>query len=127
MPKTYYRDALFVGLGGTASWVGLDTIVKWANQHFPGTQVGAAANFGANLDSVLPAAAILGSVVRSGLTLTAVVATAAGFIVSMIRPKSLKAGVFVLAVFAVGGFAANWHDPMDVLKKMAIAAIWIAV
>src|SRR5712671_482469 len=127
MPRAYYRDALFIGLGGTAVLVALETAVIWANQHLPGAQAGAAANFGANLDAVFPAAAILGLAVRSGLTLTAVVPTAAGFIVSMIRPKSLQAGVFVLAVLALGGFAANWRDPMDVVKKMVIAAIWIGV
>jgi hypothetical protein len=127
MPRVYYRDALFIGLGGTAGWVALETILSWASQHLPGAQADAAANFGSNLDAVFPAAAILGLAVRSGLTLTAVVATAAGFIVSMIRPKWLQAGVFLLAVLALGGFAANWHDPMDVVKKMVIAAIWIGV
>jgi hypothetical protein len=127
MPKAYYRDAVFVGLGGMAAWIALDAIVKWANQHLPGTQVGAAANFGANLDAVFPAAAIMGFAVRSGLTLAALVAVTAGFIVSMFRPKWLRAGVFALAVFALGGFAANWHDPVDVLKKMVIAAVWIGV
>ena len=127
MPGAYYRDALFIGLGGTAAWVALETILGWASQHLPGAQAGAAANFGANLDAVFPAAAILGFAVRSGLTLTGLVATTAGFIVSMIRPMWLRAGVFVLAVLALGGFAANWHDPMDVAKKMVIAAVWIGV
>jgi len=45
----------------------------------------------------------------------------------MIRPKWLRAGGFVLAAVALGGFAANWHDPMDVAIKMVIAAIWIGV
>ena len=85
------------------------------------------ANFGANLDAVFPAAAILGSAVRSGLSLTAVVAITASFIASVIRPKWQRALVFVLAVFALGGFGANWHDPMDVAKKMVIAAVWIGV
>src|SRR5260370_34208139 len=59
MPKAYYRDALFIGLGGTAAWVGLDAISKWVYQHLPGAQEGAAASFGANLDSVFSAAAVL--------------------------------------------------------------------
>jgi membrane protease YdiL (CAAX protease family) len=125
MPRAYYRDALFIGLGGTAAWVTLDAIVKFANQHLPGAQAGAAANFGTSLDAMFPAAAILGSGVRTGLTLTAVVAITASFIASTIRPKWLRASIFVLAVFALGGFAANWHDPMDVAKKMVIAAVWI--
>ncbi len=127
MPQAYYRDALFIGLGGTAAFVGLDTLSKWVYQHLPGTQEGAAAAFGANLDALFPAAAILGSGLRTGLTLTALVAIAAGFIASMIRPKWARACVFVLAVLALGGFGANWHDPMDVVKKMIIGAVWIAV
>jgi hypothetical protein len=127
MPRAYYRDALFIGLGGTAAWVGLDAISKWVYQYFPGAQEGAAASFGANLDAVLPVAAIVGSSVRSGLTLTALIAIAAAFIASMIRLKWLRACVFVLAVLALGGMGANWHDPMDVAKKMIIGAVWIGV
>jgi len=127
MPRAYYRDALFIGLGGTAAWVGLDAISKWVYQHLPGAQEGAAASFGANLDAVLPVAAIVGSSVRSGLTLTALIAITAAFIASMIRPKWLRACVFVLAVLALGGLGANWHDPIDVAKKMIIGAVWIVV
>jgi membrane protease YdiL (CAAX protease family) len=127
MPRAYYRDALFIGLGGTATGVGLDAISKWVLQHLPGAQEGAAAVFGSELDAVFPVAAIVGSGVRGGLMLTAVVAITAAFIASMIRTKWLRASVFVLAVLALGGFAANWHDPMDVAKKMVIGAVWIAV
>jgi membrane protease YdiL (CAAX protease family) len=127
MPKAFYRDAVFIGLGGTAAWVGLDAISKWVYQHLPGLPEGAASSFGANLDAVLPVMAILSSGVRTGLTMTALVAITAAFIASMIRTKWLRASVFVLAVLALGGFGANWHDPMDVAKRMIIGAVWIAV
>jgi Type II CAAX prenyl endopeptidase Rce1-like len=126
MPRAYYRDALFIGLGGTAACVGLDAISKWLYQHLPGTQEGAAAVFGSDLDAVFPAAAIVGSGMRGGLILTALVAITAAFIASMIKNRWLRAPVFVLAVLALGGFVANWHDPMDVAKKMVIGAVWIA-
>jgi hypothetical protein len=127
MPRVYYRDAVFIGLGGTAACVGLDAISKWVSQHLPGTQEGAAAVFGANLDALFPVAAILGSSVRTGLTMTALVAITAGFIASTIRTKWMRASVFALAVLALGGFTANWHDPMDVARRMIIGAVWITV
>jgi hypothetical protein len=45
----------------------------------------------------------------------------------MVRSKWLRVLIFVLAVLALGGFSANWHDPMDVAKKMVIGTVWIAV
>ena len=127
MPRAYYRDALFVGLGGTAACVGLGAILNWASQHLPGAQAGAAASFGSNLDALFPVGAIVGSGVRGGLTFTAVVAITAGFLVSMIRSKWLRVLVFVQAVLVLGGFSANWHDPMDVAKRMIIGAVWIGL
>jgi hypothetical protein len=65
--------------------------------------------------------------VRGGLTYTALVAITAAFIAGIIRAKWQRACVFVLAVLALGGMGANWHDPTDVAKKMIIGAVWIAV
>ena len=127
MPGAYYRDALVIGLGGTAAWVGLDAISKWISIHWPSAQQAATASFGANLDAVIPGAAIIGGALRAGLTQTALVALAAAFIASMVREMWMRAGVFALAVLTLGGFASNWSDPMDVVKKMVIGAIWIVV
>jgi membrane protease YdiL (CAAX protease family) len=127
MPSAYYRDALVIGLGGTAAWVGLDAISKWISMHWSSAQQAAAALFGANLDAAIPGAAIIGGALRGGLTQTALVALAAAFIASMVREMWMRAGVFALAVLTLGGFASNWSDPMDVVKKMVIGAIWIVV
>src|SRR5260370_6415237 len=89
MPGTYYRDALFIGLGGTAAWAGLDAISKWIYQHWPSAQQAAAASFGANLDSAIPAVAIVGNALRAGLRLTALVALTAAFLPRLTPPISL--------------------------------------
>jgi membrane protease YdiL (CAAX protease family) len=127
MPREYYRDAVFIGLGGTAAWVGLDAIAIWVYQHLPGAQAGAAASFGGNLDALFPVGAIVGSGVRGGLTFTALVAITVAFLAGLIRSKWLRGVVFVLAVLALGGIGANWNDPLDVAKKMMIGAVWIGV
>jgi hypothetical protein len=101
--------------------------LKFVNERLPGAQAGAAASFGSNLDAFLPSAALVGSALRSGLALTAILATIAGFLAGVIRPRWLRACVVALGAVAFGGFVANWHDPMDVAKKMVIAAIWIGV
>jgi hypothetical protein len=127
MPAAYYRDALLIGLGGTAGWVGVDAIYKWISLHWPSAQLGAGAAFGANLDAAIPAAAIVGSALRGGLMQTALVGLTASFLVTVIRPLWMRAGVFVLAVWTLGGLSSNWSDPMDVAKKMVLGAMWIIV
>lgn len=127
MPGAYYRDALFAGLGGTTAWTGLDAISKWIYLHWPSAQLAAGASVGANLDSAIPAAAIVGNAVRGGLTWTALIVLTAAFLVAVIRPLWMRAGVFALAVWTLGGFSSNWSDPLDVAKKMLIGALWIVV
>jgi membrane protease YdiL (CAAX protease family) len=127
MPGAYYRDALFIGLGGTAGWLGVDAIYKWTSLLWPSAQQGVGASFGANLDAAIPAAAIIGSALRGGLMWTALVGLAASFLAAMIRPLWMRAGVFMLAVWTLGGLSSNWSDPMDVAKKMVLGAMWIVV
>jgi membrane protease YdiL (CAAX protease family) len=125
MPGVYYRDALFIAFGGTAAWLGLDALSKWAYLHWPSVHLGAAAGFGSQLDATVPALAILGSAVRGGLTWTALIGLTAAFVASILRPMWMRVVLFVGAVLALGGFTSNWHDPMDVAKKMIIGAVWI--
>jgi hypothetical protein len=127
MPAAYYRDALLIVLGGTAAWLGLDALSKWAYLHWPSVHLGAAAGFGSELDATVPALAIIGSAVRGSLTWTALIGATAAFIAGLLRPLWMRAVLFGGAVLALGGFTSNWHDPMDVLKKMVIGAVWIAV
>jgi membrane protease YdiL (CAAX protease family) len=127
MPAAYYRDALLIGLGGTAGWVGIDAIYKWISLHWPSAQLGAGAAFGAHLDSAIPAAAIIGGALRGGLMQMALVGLTASFLVSVMRPLWMRAGVFVMAVWTLGGLSSNWSDPMDVAKKMVLGAMWIIV
>jgi len=127
MTGIYYRDALVIGIGGTAGWLALDALTKWAYLHWASVHLGAPAGFGSEADAVVPALAILGGAVRGGLTWTAGIGLTAAFVAGLLRPVWMRLALFAGAVLALGGFSSNWHDPIDVAKKMVIGAVWVGV
>src|SRR5260370_30284628 len=59
MPANYYRDALWIGLGGAAGLLGLERILAVASTHLPTLHPSIEASFGLDYDAVLPPASIL--------------------------------------------------------------------
>ena len=101
MPGVYYRDALVLAIGGTAAWLGLDALSKWAYLHWPSVHLVAPAAIGSELDAAVPALAILGAAVRGGLTWAAAIGLTASFIASVLRPIWMRAVLFTGAVLAL--------------------------
>jgi membrane protease YdiL (CAAX protease family) len=128
MPAGYYRDALWIGLGGAAGILGLETALETIAQHWPMAQRAAAASFGTNFDSVVPSAAILSGTVIQSLRSTGIVAVIASFIAAHVRPVWLRSLLFVLgALAAVGG---NWVGPADFARqwvgKLILFGVYVA-
>jgi len=70
MPPTYYRDALWIGVGGSAGLFGLQHLLAAAWTHWPTVHRSLGASFGHDFDAILPFGSILGgTVVRSLFTL----------------------------------------------------------
>ena len=125
MPAAYYRDALVIGLGGAAGLMGLEGALETLAQHWPTAQRSLAASFGANLDSILPSAAIVSGTVIQSLRSAGIVGAIASFIAAQVRPRWLRGLLFVLgALAAVGG---NWVGSADFTRQWAGQLILLGV
>ncbi len=125
MPGAYYRDAFFIGLGGTAALVALGRIAALASAHWPTVHRAAEASFGGDFDTVLPAGSIFGSVLLRGLLYSGLVGVVAGFIDLYMKPLWMRLLLFLVAAMALVG--ADWGSAADFVKQFVSAAVILAV
>ena len=129
MPAAYYRDALWIGLGGAGAVFGLQRLLQTASQYWPTAHRSAEAGFGADFDAILPAASILGSTLQHSLMVTGLVALAASFIAAQLRARWMRFLTFFLGALALiplsGG--ASWGSPVDFAKQWLMQAIFLGV
>jgi membrane protease YdiL (CAAX protease family) len=115
MPGEYYRDALWIGLGGTAGLIGLEHLLARASTHWPTTHRAIEAAFGQDFDAILPAASILGGTLLHSLLIVGMVLTLASFIAAQVRQPGLRILLFLLgALSLVGG---SWGGGADFAKQ----------
>jgi len=125
MPAAYYRDALWIGLGGSAGLLGLERLLATAAMHWPTVHRYFEASFGQDFDAILPAASILGSTLLSGLRMTAYVVIIASFIAAKIKPTWLRVSLFLVGALAVVG--ESWGSPADFAKQFLARLILLGV
>jgi len=121
MPRVYYRDALWVGLGGAAGLAGLQTGVQVVAQHWPTAHRVAEAAFGTEFDTILPGAAAVAATVQHSLLFTGLVALFASFLAAQVRQAWLRWLLFVLVSLALVG--GGWGSPADFAKQWIAEAI----
>jgi CAAX prenyl protease-like protein len=125
MPAPYYRDALLIGLGGTAGLLGLERLLAVASTYWPTTHRYLDVVFGQDFDAVFPAASILGGTLLRGLLLTGLVTVIASFIAAYVRQSSVRLLLFLLgALSLVGG---SWGSPADFGKQFLARLILLGV
>jgi hypothetical protein len=124
MPKSYYRDALMIGLGATAGLMALRRAVEWASMQWPTPKQYLGAAFGPNFDAYLPGISIAAGVVLKGLLFTGAIAVAGGFIASRCKSPGLQVALFVLGSLA---FVGGWGSPADFVKQWLAGSIFLAV
>jgi Ca2+/Na+ antiporter len=125
MPPPYYRDALFIGLGGAAALVGLQTILQTISQHWPTPHRSAPASFGSDFDAYVPVASVLGSSILHSLLFTGGVALVASFIASQLRAPWMRTLTFLLATLAL--MPGNWGSAADFAKQWIAELILLSV
>ncbi len=125
MPSAYYRDALWIGLGGAAALVGLSRLVAVAAAHWPTAHRAIEASFGGDFDATLPGASIFGTVLIRALMLTGLTALVASFVAAFIKQPWLRALLFFGVALAMVG--SNWGTPGDYAKQFLAGAIPLGV
>jgi hypothetical protein len=125
MPAPYYRDALFIGWGGAAALIGLQTLLQTISQHVITAHRSAPADFGSNFDAYLPLASTLGTSLLHSLLFTGTAALIASFIASQLRAPWLRILVFLLATLAL--MPNNWGSPADFVKQWLAELILLSV
>ena len=125
MPAAYYRDALWIGVGGAAAILGLRALLETASRYWPTVHRATEANFGSDFDAILPAASVLGATLLHSLLVTGVVALLAGFIAAELRWRWLRFLSFILGALTI--MPTNWGTPQDFAKQWLAQATFLAV
>jgi hypothetical protein len=125
MPGVYYRDALWIGVCGTAGFLGLRRLLEFLSMHWQTVHRSLPFSLGQNFDAVLPVGAILGGALVSSLFLTGVVGFVAAFVASVLRARWLRFAAFLLgAMYLTGG---GWENGTDFAKQFLAEAILLGV
>jgi hypothetical protein len=125
MPAKYYRDALWIGLGGTVGLLGLERLLATASTRWPTVHRALDASIGQDFDATLPAASVLGGTILHGLLWTGMVAVIASFVAAQIPKRGHRILLFVLGAFALAG--GNWGSPADFVKRVVIQLILLGL
>jgi len=125
MPANYYRDALWIGLGGTAGLLGLERFLAVASTHWPTVHRSLAASIGQEYDATLPAASILGGTLLHALFTTGMVATIASFVAAQVRQPGLRLLLLLSGALALIG--GGWGSPADLAKQFLARLILLVV
>jgi hypothetical protein len=125
MPPAYYRDALWIGLGGGAALLGLSRLLQAVSVYWPTLHRAAEVSIGQDFDAVLPAASVLGRTLIRGLFLTGVVSLLVSFVAAELRLLWLRIALFLLAALSLVG--SNWGNFTDLAVLFVTKAILLAV
>jgi hypothetical protein len=129
MPGVYYRDALWIGVCGTAGFLGLTRLLEFLSMHWQTLHRSLPFSLGQNFDAVLPAGASLGGALISSLFRTGVVGFVAAFVASVLRARWLRFAFFLLGAMFLTMFftGSGWGNGMDFAKQFLGEAILLSV
>jgi membrane protease YdiL (CAAX protease family) len=124
MPAAYYRDALWIGLGGAAAFLGLSRLLEFGGRFWLTVHRTLPAAFGTNFDAFQPAAGILGTTLIRGLLVVGLLALCAGFLAAEFRSRWLRILVFLLVS---ASFVGSWGSLADFAKQCIGIVIFLGV
>jgi membrane protease YdiL (CAAX protease family) len=125
MPGQYYRDALWIGLGGAAGLLGLERLLAFASTYWPTMHRSLPASFGQDFDAILPAASIVGGTLIESLFMTGIVVALASYIAAQVRQSWKRILILLLGALALVG--GGWGSPADFAKQFLARLILLTV
>lgn len=125
MPGVYYRDALWIGICGTAGYLGLRRLLEAILFHWPTLHRSLPFSLHQYFDASLPSVAFLGTSLIAGLFVTGFIAFIAAFVASAMKPRWLRFLLFLLGVLWLTD--SSWGNGADFAKQFIAAAILLGV
>jgi len=122
MSRDYYRDALFIGIGGTAALIALSRGTEWLFVHWHTPHRAFPARFGTDFDAFQPGIAISAEAVLHGLIFSALIAVICGFILAHLKSRALRGLLFFAGSMAMVG---GWGSPADFVKQWIAQTIFL--
>jgi membrane protease YdiL (CAAX protease family) len=125
MPGVYYRDALWIGVCGTAGFLGARRLIEFIAMHWQTAHRSWPFSLGQNFDAVLPAGASVGGALIGSLFFTGLIAFAAAFVASVVQARWLRFMLFLLGAMFLTG--SGWGNGTDFAKQFIAEAILLGV
>jgi hypothetical protein len=123
MPREYYRDAFWIGLGGTAALIGVRRMLVAASEWWPTQHRGLGASVGQMFDATFPSAMVVGGAILMGLAVTGLILLAGAILGAELRLRWLR---LVLFLALAAGMVFSWGSPTDFLKQFVLNLILLA-
>ena len=125
LPAEYFRDALWIGLGGAAGLLGLGRLLAAASNYWPTAHRALPASLGQEFDAIFPAASTFGGTLMHGLFMAGIVAAVASFVAAHVRQPVLRISLLVAGALALTG--GGWGSPADLGKQFLGRLILLSV
>ena len=124
MPADYYRDAFWIGIGGSALLIGLGRALDFVSVWWPTLHRGIPSSFGDSFDAIYPGIGAIGGAILRGLLISGMLLLGGAFLGAELRVRWLRLVLFIAVAAAV---VTNWGSPADFLKQFLASAILLAV
>jgi hypothetical protein len=125
LPALYYRDAVWIGVCGTAGLLGLRHLIEFISLHLQSLHRSLPFSLGQYFDAAIPSGAALGSALISSLFYTGFIAFLAAFVASVLRARWMRFLLFLLGALSLAG--SGWGDGADFAKQFLAGAILLGV
>jgi membrane protease YdiL (CAAX protease family) len=124
MPADYYRDAFWIGVGGSALLIGVRRMIEFASAWWPTLHRSLPASFGDSFDAIYPGVGVIGGTIFRALLTTGVLVLAGAFLGAELRLRWLRLVLFFAVAAAL---VPSWGSPADFMKQFLASAILLAV